>query len=162
MKLLKGKRVIDIVKIVRNVTPTPNTKKVLNNLRNEGFRLGLISDDLDIVTENFAERHRLDYIICNKAEIKNGRFTGKIKFVRNIDDYENWKKAVVRDLKRDEQTEIITVGSENIDAPMLKEANVGIAFNGTKKAKVAADVVINEPDMDEVLKSIVETNILPK
>ena len=157
IRLLKGKRVGDITNVLKGISVTPNAKKALNNLRNEGFKIGLISDDPEIIIKNFAEIFKLDFVICNNAEIRNGRFTGKIRFAKNIDDYENWKKEVVKELKKNDGSEIITVGSESIDAPMLREANIGIAFNASKKAKKAADIVIDEPDMDEVLNSILES-----
>jgi phosphoserine phosphatase len=159
MKLLKGRRVVEITNTVNDATLTCNVKKTLNNLRNEGFMLGVISDDLDIVTNPLAEFFKLDYVISHKAEIKNGRFTGNIAFVKNIDDYQNWKLEVVRDLKKSEHSDIISVGSENIDAPMLREAEVGISFNGSKNAEKSADIVIKKPDMDAVLNSILDTEL---
>jgi phosphoserine phosphatase len=159
MKLLKGRRVVEIEAILNEAIPTHNMKKTLNNLRNEGYKLGVISDDLDIIINNFAELFKLDYVFCNKAKIKNGRFTGNIMFEKNIDDYENWKQEIVKDLKNNKRLDIISVGSENIDAPMLKEAEVGIAFNGSKSARQAADIVITKPDMKEVLNSILDVEL---
>jgi len=155
IKLLKGKQVKNIIEVIRNIPLMPNTKKVLNNLRNEGLKLGIIEGP-DIVTNDFVEQLKLDYSVGHRVEIIEGRLTGKIRLLNDNGKFLEWKKESIKEIKTKTNHEIIAVGNDELDAPMLKEADFGIAFNPAYKSKIkrAADVVIKKKDMNMLLKTI--------
>ena len=154
IKLLRGKRVKEILDVVKKIPLMLNTNKMLNNLRNEGYRLGVISDGLDIVVNNFAEQFSFDYSVAHKVEVKDGKLTGKVKLVNCNGKYLSWKKDVIKQIKKETNSRIIAVGNGDLDAPMLKEADIGIAFNASEQAIDMANIVVKDKDMIIVLKAI--------
>jgi len=157
VKFLKGKTPMEIIKICNKIPLMPNAETVINSLKSRGLKIGIISDGFSIVADTFAERFRLDYSIGHDLEIINGKLTGNIHLVKDDEDYLTWKKAETQEIRRKTDSKIIAVGNEDIDAPMLEEADVGIAFNATPKARKAADIVVNRKDMNEVLDAIDRT-----
>lgn len=159
IKLLKGKRVDEINRVVKSVPLMPNTTKMFNSLKGRGFKLGIISDEPSVVTESYIRRFKLDYSIAHELQIKDGKLAGKIYLAVNEGDYITWKKEKLKEIRSKTNSKIIAVGSGDIDAPMLKEADIGIAFNATVKAQQASDIIVLGNDMNSVLDAIDKTVI---
>lgn len=152
--LLEGKRVDEIERVIDQIPLMPNTERVLSSLKKQGFNLGVVSDGFTVATDHISKRLVLDCSIAHETPTKNGRLTGEMNFTRNGVKYSTWKREVVKELRRKSNSRIIAIGNGDLDAPMLKEADVGIAFNGTPKAKNSADIVIDSKDMRDVLEAI--------
>jgi phosphoserine phosphatase len=159
IKLLKGRRVDEIIHMVKSMSLMPNSRKMLNSLKSKGFKLGIISDELNIITDSFAERFELDYSIGHKTQIKNGKLAGRVYLAPHKGKYVNWKKEKIKEIRNKTNSNIIAIGKGDIDAPMLKEAEVGIAFNATAKAQKASDIIVNGKDMKKVLDVIDKTTL---
>jgi len=154
IKLLKGKNENEIIKIVQSIPLMLNFDNMIISLKIEGFELGIVTDGLNIISNYFAKKFGFDYSIGHNVEILDGKLTGNVHLVKSNKNYLNWKKEVVKRIRRDTNSKIIAVGNGDIDVPMLKEADLGIAFNATDKAKDSADIIIKNKDMNEVLKVI--------
>lgn len=154
VKLLKGKRADEIINVVKSIPLMLNTEKMLTSLKNKGFKVGIISDGLTIVTNSFAERFRLDYSIGHEAGIINGKLTGNVHLAMSGGEYIRWKKEKIKEIRDGTNSKVIAVGNGDLDAPMLKAADIGIAFNATPEAQRAADMIVNNKDLNEVLKVI--------
>lgn len=156
-KFLKGKTPGEIIEVGKSLPLTSNTERVINSLKNRGIKIGIISDNFSFVTDSFAERFGLDYSIGHDVEIKDGKLTGNIYLHKDNEDYLTWKKEEIKEIRKKTDSKIIAVGNGDIDAPMLEEADIGIAFNATPRARKAADIVVNSKDMNEVLDAIDRT-----
>lgn len=154
IKLLKGRRVDEVTRMVRSIPLMPNTISMFGSLKSRGYKLGIISDELTIVTDSFAERFKLDYSIGHEVEIKDGKLAGKVYLASNEGEHINWKKEKIVEIRNKTNSKIIAIGNDDVDAPMLREADIGIAFNATPKAKRASDIIINDKDMNKVLDAI--------
>jgi phosphoserine phosphatase len=153
-KLFKGIKVDEIVRYAENLPLMPNTPDMFGLLKSRGFKLGIISDELAVVTNYFVNRFDLDYSICHEIEIKDEKLTGKVILAGDEGEYETWKKEKLKEIRNETNSKIIAVGNKDIDAPMLEEADVGIAFNATAKAKEASDLIISGKDMNRIIDAI--------
>jgi phosphoserine phosphatase len=154
IRLLKGLSMKNILKVANEIPLMPNTNKMFNSLRNEGYILGIISDGLSIITNNFSDRFGLNYSIAHQAEIVNNRLTGEVRLVRRNSNYLLWKKEILKEFRDRYRTRIYAVGNGDLDAPMLRASDLGIAFNATAKAKRSANFVVNTKDMKEIARII--------
>jgi len=154
IKLLEGKRVVEIINVAKSIPLMLNAENVLGALKSRGFKIGIISDGLTVITNSFANRLGLDYSIGHEAEITDGKLTGNVRLAMSNGEYITWKKEKIKEIRKGTNSEVIAVGNGDLDAPMLKEADIGIAFNATPKAQRAADMIVNNKDLNEVLKVI--------
>jgi soluble P-type ATPase len=72
----------------------------------------------------------------------------------NDNNYQIWKKVKIQQLRNLTNSKIIAIGNGDLDGVMLKEADVGIAFNASKNVNKASNVVIRNKDMNEILNVI--------
>jgi phosphoserine phosphatase len=160
--LLKGIKTKDIYQLVKRIPLMPNTKKLIDHLKYNRYKVGVISDGYKVVTDSFALKFGLDYSIGHEVEVINGKLTGKVKLAIQCSNgnYTKWKGKMIKQIKKESNDKIIAVGNGDLDAPMLEEADFGIAFNATPKAKISSDIVVNKKDMDDVLTAIVRSRII--
>ena len=95
--------------------------------------------------------------------MKDGHVTGEIKICNNEPKFINCKqhsickKEILNELCKKlgiRKEETIAVGDGEIDICMIKEAGLGIAFNGNEKVIKNADVKIE--NLAEILKYVVD------
>jgi phosphoserine phosphatase SerB len=158
--LLKGIKTKDIYQLVKRIPLMPNTKKLIDHLKYNRYKVGVISDGYKVVTDSFALKFGFNYSIGHEVEVINGVLTGKVNLVTDNGDYIHWKGKKIKQIKKESNEKIIAVGNGDLDAPMLEESDFGIAFNATPKAKIASDIVVNKKDMDDVLTAIVRSRII--
>ena len=98
-----------------------------------------------------AEDLGLDFHRANTLEVSNGLLTGSL--VGDIIDAQakaatlaHWASSHSIDMAN-----TVAIGDGGNDVEMLGQAGVGIAFMAKPVAKAAADLVIDVPDLREVL-----------
>ena len=153
--LLKGIRIEEIIDTFDQIPLSPGTQATVQELKNEGHVLAIISDSYTIATELLKERLGFDYTIANRLIVKGGMATGEVEMPLN------WTGNRTGCLKHSvcklnalvslsEKTKIplertVAVGDSTADICMLKYAGLGIAFNPkTRAVEQSADITLKE------------------
>jgi len=115
----------DIQKIIHNLKPLRGAVSFLNHLRKK-FQVIILTDSFYEFMGPVMERFSYPTIFCNSLEIS------KDGFIKNCQIKKNLKLKAVKFLKRI-GFKVIAVGDSYNDLGMLKEADLGILFNPSKK-----------------------------
>ena len=162
-KLLKCMTEKEFLKMFREIPLNKNAEIVVERLREKDIKTAIITDSYHIAALDLKKRLSIDYAFSNELVMKDGHITGEIilhnknpvKKFEGCSQHSICKKEVMKNLCMKlniEKEETVAIGDSVGDACMLKEAGLGIAFNGSNEIKEVADVCIN--DLIEILKYI--------
>lgn len=133
------------------MTPTPGVERLIAGVQAAGGRIGVVSGGFHELLDPLAERLGLDHCRANRLEIVDGRFTGRV--LGPIIDAEakavalaEWAEAGGIPLGR-----TIAAGDGANDLKMLGAAALGVAFCAKPIVRAQADVVIDRPDLSQLL-----------
>ena len=76
-QLLKGKRLDELIQIVDQITITPNLSLIIQQLKENGYIVGIISDSYDCITNHLKNKYEFDFSIANELEFSRSIATGK-------------------------------------------------------------------------------------
>jgi phosphoserine phosphatase len=150
MNLLKGLSLEDIEKVVDEMPIMEGAEETIKELKNQGFKLALITGNFEIITNRFKDLD-IDYIYCNQLHDEDGKLTGEISGPLIA---EGSKGEVLQELMDQEgltAEECAAVGDGANDRSMIEKAGLGIAFNAKPALKEVADVVVEDKDLKEIL-----------
>jgi phosphoserine phosphatase len=164
-KLFKGLSERDILYAVESISLMKGCEKVVKDLKERGFVLGIISDSYSIAANYIAEKLNFDFSESNILELdSNRRLTG------NIDMPLGWEKigcyckiSVCKRYLLERTAEkykialesTVAVGDTKSDLCMIERANIGIAFMPKHKIlESVADISIKEPDLAIILQFV--------
>ena len=156
-RLFKGLSANDIAKAIESIRLMKNCEKVVEELKEQGHILGIISDSYDIAVNYVARELDFDFCESNTLELDSDR-----KLTGNINMPLGWQKngcyckiSVCKRycLERNAQKFqidprcTVAIGDTKSDLCMVEEAAVGIAFMPKHRIlEERADVSIKEPD----------------
>lgn len=133
------------------MTPTDGVERLIASVQAAGGRVGVVSGGFHELLDPLAERLGLDHCRANRLEIVDGRFTGRV--LGDIVDAEakadalaEWAIASGIPLAR-----TIAAGDGANDLKMLGVAALGVAFCAKPIVRAQADVVIDRPDLSQLL-----------
>lgn len=133
------------------MTPTDGVERLIAAVQAAGGRVGVVSGGFHELLDPLAERLGLDHCRANRLEIVDGRFTGRV--LGDIVDAEakadalaEWAIASGIPLAR-----TIAAGDGANDLKMLGVAALGVAFCAKPIVRAQADVVIDRPDLSQLL-----------
>ncbi|MEF8835626.1 MAG: HAD family phosphatase [Candidatus Thermoplasmatota archaeon] len=140
----------DIIDILHEVPQMDGYEECIPVLSRK-YKTAIISGGLRPLAE-FLDGSYFDRIMANDVEEIDGKLTGE-----GILDVElkNKGKAFDKLLSEMEveEKETAAIGNSHIDTPMLKKAEMGIAFDpADKKVKESADIIIEEKDLSLLLE----------
>lgn len=131
--------------------------ETLNELKNRGIRLAIISGSLSIMLEKFMPDYEnfFDDVFISRIYFDEG---GSISSVEATEYDMDGKALALRKIAERENISLndcVFVGDYLNDMKVIREAGLGIAFNCEhEELKKAADVVIEKKDLREILKYI--------
>ena len=145
----------EIKEALSGFTMMKGAKETIRELKKNGFIIGIVSCGLDILANRIANELgiNLDYVLVEGLETdEQGYLTGE-----GISRVELLKKGeVFIDLiekMKIPSKRTTAVGNSKYDIPMLKAANLGIAFNpDDEEVRKAADAVVEGKNLCEILK----------
>ena len=156
-RLFKGLSVNDITEAIESISLMKNCEKVVEELKEDGHILGIISDSYDIAVNYVARKLDFDFCESNTLELDSDR-----KLTGNINMPLGWQRngcyckiSVCKRywLERNAQKfqispgSTVAIGDTKSDLCMVEEAAVGIAFMPKHRIlEDRADVSIKEPD----------------
>ena len=158
-KLLKGKTVNDLIKVADEIPISNNIEKLLYHLRERGYKIGIISDSYDYITNYFVNKLRLDFSLANELEFSQSIVTGEVKipsfFLTNknsICKHEICKTnaliSICYNLNID-LSNTIAIGDAENDICMVNKSGIGISYcSSSQTLDSVADFVIKEKYME--------------
>ena len=148
---LRGVSLEAVAAATSHVRLTDGAHDVVSALHAHGHLVGAVSGGFHQMIDPLAEDLGLDFHRANTLEVSNGLLTGSL--VGDIIDAQakaatlaHWASSHSIDMAN-----TVAIGDGGNDVEMLGQAGVGIAFMAKPVAKAAADLVIDVPDLREVL-----------
>ncbi|HKI62972.1 MAG TPA: phosphoserine phosphatase SerB [Mariprofundaceae bacterium] len=130
---------------------TQGAETLIAELKEHGWKVGLVSGGFTYFTDKFKVRLALDYTLSNVLEIHDGKLTGSV--LGNIVDAEAKRLALIEqaEIFNIPMSQTIAIGDGANDLPMIRAAGMGIAFHAKPKVQAEAPYAINEGGLDRVL-----------
>ena len=148
---LRGVSLEAVAAATSHVRLTDGAHDLVSALHAHGHLVGAVSGGFHQMIDPLAEDLGLDFHRANTLEVSNGLLTGSL--VGDIIDAQA-KASTLVDWARSHSIDMantVAIGDGGNDVEMLGQAGVGIAFMAKPVAKAAADLVIDVPDLREVL-----------
>lgn len=153
----KGVTKQKLVDSIKKLEVMPGAIETIKELKKRGIKVGIISDSLDIALQCLIpdSEELFDDIMVNKLFFDDeGNISGWEPTPYGIEKKADGLKEIAKregfDLK-----ECVFVGDGRNDANAVRIAGLGISFNSSsEELDKAADVVIKNKDMREILKHI--------
>lgn len=154
VSLLKGLPTTVFDKVLYRVHFTPGAEKLIHDLKEKGFKIGIVSGGFHEIVDILAEQVGLDYVQANRLEVENGILTGQV--VGEIVTKDVKKNNLLKWAKENDVgiENTVAMGDGANDLPMIEVAGVGIAFNAKPIVREQAPYQINEPDLYKAMKII--------
>lgn len=157
-RLLKGRSVNDLLQVAESIPVSKNADMLIKTLREKGYRIGIISDSYEYVTNYFMNRLGIDFSLANELEFSRSLVTGEVKIPsfflpnpKSVCTHEICKTHAIVNLCESLQIDLsnsLTIGDGENDLCMTKKSGIGIAFCATAPMlNLVADFVITERDM---------------
>ena len=137
----------------------PDSKPLVQELRNLGVRVIMLTGDTAITAKTIAKRLDIGEKVCERKElIEMSKDKEKEKKLADFDVfggiYPEDKYNIVKALQDNNYIVGMTGDGVN-DSPALKQAEVGIAVSGsTDVAKAAASIVLTDPGLSDIVSAI--------
>lgn len=154
--LWRGLPIKETQRIVDHIPYTDGTQDVITTLKENNFKIALLSAGLSLVTERIGREIEVDDSLANELIVQNGFLTGDIKV--NV-SFHNKDKALRHILQKFNAKiiECAAVGDDETLIPLFKKVGLGIAFNPKEKAvEKHADVIVKSKDLRQVLPHLLK------
>jgi len=158
-RLLKGKTIGDLLMLADKIEVTPYLQEVVNQLKEQGYITGIISDSYDCITNHLRNKFAFDFTISNELEFSKSVATGEVKIpsIFLLDDKSQCKhdycklNALINicdkydvDLKN-----TLVIGDGENDICCIRKAGIGVSFCSTNHlVDSVADYIIKEPNFN--------------
>jgi phosphoserine phosphatase SerB len=157
-KLLKGKSINDLIQVAEEIPISANAEKLIYHLRERGYKIGIISDSYDYITNYFVNKLRLDFSLANELEFSKSIVTGEVKIPsfflpnsKSVCNHEICKSHALVTICNELSIDIantIAIGDGENDICMVRKAGIGIAYcSSNQTLNLVADFIIKEKDM---------------
>ncbi len=129
--------------------PRKDSKKLLDELKNLGIRVRMVTGDTELTAKTMAGLIGLGETVCTRENFKNPAECDVFAGVFPEDKFH-----LVQGLQKLKKITGMTGDGVN-DAPALKQAEVGIAVaNATDVAKAAASLILTEQGLSNIVDAV--------
>lgn len=101
----------------------------LRELKNDGYKVGLVSGGYDIYLDEFAEEFNLDFVISSRIGFEKGLCTGRMS---GLDCLDNNKIKLIKQFFKKKPAESIAFSDSKSDIPLLQYADTGVVVSHSK------------------------------
>lgn len=161
-KLLRGKSLKELLDVADSIKITPNALTLVENLKQSGYIVGIISDSYDCITNHLKNKLGVDFSLANELEFSRSHATGEVKIPsfflphqHSICKHDYCKSHALAHICEHYDislTDTMMIGDGENDICLTNKASVGISFCSTdKRLDRVADYVIKRPDFQEVI-----------
>ncbi len=162
--LFAGLTIKDLESAIASIPLIKNCERTIAELKDRGYKIGIISDSYTIAAGFVADRLDLDFVMANKLQIFNGKITGKVDMPLGWDRIGCYCKISVCKRYHLEKSagqfcvpieNTLAVGDTKSDMCMIQRAGMGIVFMPKdEEIKKASDKIVSEPDLLKVLNIV--------
>jgi phosphoserine phosphatase len=137
------------------LTLSPGAERMLGDFRAVGAKTSLVSGGFSFFTERLRERLDLDYTLSNSLEIVEGKLTGRIEgAIVDATVKAAWTRKLADEIKRGNGL-AVAIGDGANDLPMLRQADISIAYHAKPAVRAACTYAIDYCGLDAVLNLFV-------
>ena len=135
--------------LATRIRPNPGARTLVQTLRSRGVRCILVSGGFTAFADVIGEKLGFDRIVSNTLGIENGRLTGTV--IGPVVDAA--RKLAVLEEERDRlgDGQVVAIGDGANDLPMLRAADMGVAYHAKPAVAAEADAVIAHHGLDALL-----------
>ncbi|MFN4285876.1 MAG: HAD-IB family phosphatase [Lacibacter sp.] len=162
-RLLKGLNLSQILAVADSIPLVNDATDVIQELKNRGYVVGIISDSYDVVTNHIKNRVGADFSLANELEFSKSVATGEVKIPSflfhteaSVCKHTICKTNAVQHILRHYNIDInntIAVGDSENDLCMIRHVGVGVAFcSANELLNYQADRIISEPSFGPLLE----------
>lgn len=152
--LWKGQTLDDVMKVVEETELVPGAKETIDQLKDAGIKVAILSGGLDILANHIARRVGVEYVLTNRLLHRNDRLTGE------VESRVGWGEKVQEIRKICSHfgvslTETAFIGDGRNDLSVFDMVGLSIAFMPEDdEVAEAAMVAIRRNDLREILSHI--------
>jgi len=150
--LLKGLPESVFQDVLGDISFTPGAESLIDELRRSDYRIGVVSGGFLNVLDYLLKDFNFNFVRANSLEVVDGYLTGQtIGTVIN----RTGKAQALKDfaeMSNVQLSDCVAVGDGSNDLEMIQLAGLGVSYRGKEILNQAADVVIEEPGLDQLLK----------
>ncbi|WP_415280651.1 HAD family hydrolase [Candidatus Nitrososphaera sp. FF02] len=152
----------DVVSAVESIPLAKNCEKAVALLKEQGWKVGIISDSYTVAAGAVAEKLGMDFLAANELEFDNGRATGRVRMPMGWQEIAcTCRLSVCKRFHLEKYakkfdvpvSQTAAIGDTRADICMVRRAAKGIAFMPKDDdIKSATGMVVSEPDMMHVVR----------
>ncbi|TQL48047.1 phosphoserine phosphatase [Homoserinimonas aerilata] len=148
---LEGLPVEALDRVRSRVEVTRGVPAMVEAAHAAGGRVGVVSGGFHEIVDPFAAGLGLDFCRANRLEVRDGRLTGRVEGAiidaeAKASTLREWAEASGVPLSR-----TVAVGDGANDLRMMELAGLSVAFDAKAPVRGAADVVLDERDLSQLL-----------
>ncbi len=151
ISLLEGVSEKLFEEVAQGVQINLGAEELINFAHKHGLRTVLVSGGFEPIVKVVAAKLGFDHYVCNKAEITNGKLTGKVlEPIVDADTKLNVLKEEAKQLKITLE-QACTVGDGANDLPMLQAAGIGVGYKGKPLVCAGTPYQINTSSLASII-----------
>ncbi|MFC5863738.1 phosphoserine phosphatase SerB [Acidicapsa dinghuensis] len=154
VRLLKGLRETEIVKVIDRLPLMDGAERLFRELKVRGKKTAVFSGGFVFLGRLVQERLGIDYLEANVLDVADGVVTGEVRGA--IVDGAR-KRALLEEVSGREGIALddaVAVGDGANDLPMLRIAGVGVAFHAKPVVRAEARVAMTHVGLDGLLEIV--------
>lgn len=154
VRLLKGLRETEIVKVVDQLPLMDGAERLFRELKAHGKKTAVFSGGFTFLGRLVQERLGIDYLEANVLDVADGEVTGEVSGL--IVDGAR-KRALLEEVAGREGIALedaVAVGDGANDLPMLRIAGVGVAFHAKAVVRTEARYAMTYVGLDGLLEVV--------
>ena len=130
---------------------SPGAERMIAGFRAVGAQTLLASGGFDFFTDRLRARLGLDATVSNTLEILDGKLSGRVSGdIVDASVKAEWTRHMASELRGDDGL-VVAIGDGANDLPMLREADVSIAYRAKPLVRAEATYAIDHCGLDAAL-----------
>jgi phosphoserine phosphatase len=148
--LWKGVTDKRLEEIVGEISLRPGVRETIAILKQDGYRLALLSSGLDVLADRVAASLGFEVCLSNGLGFTGGMLDGRVS-IRVAWDGKPGHVPGICDLLGVAPSEVAVVGDSMGDALAFPKVGLGIAFNAPPEVEDRADIAVKDDDLRALL-----------
>jgi phosphoserine phosphatase SerB len=159
---LRGKSKKELLELASTIPVVEDSAEVINALKERGYKIGIISDSYNIITQQVENRLGVDFSFANELQFENDECTGEVLIPSLFHFSENSPcrhqicktNAILHACKKFniDIKDCTVIGDSANDLCMIRHAGLGIAYGEDIDLRNAAAKYISNGRFSELLK----------